>query len=295
MEIRADSPAIFAEWQRWLVLLGPEDPYKSADTLGLHDILRAHFLIADYFFGREYGVGGIGPRTPDMLHAVCYRQFASWGGVDKWDSWQLKIATLIFGIVKDHPFHDANKRTALLCLLLMLKRKGHRLTVSHKALEDLMVEIAEGRLRRDRRKKEDSSDSHDSDIRFIAAYVRKHSRAPMDDVHTMTFNELSTTLRRFGFCLSSPSGNAIDVCRIERKRRGLFGLGGEYQVETRVAHIGFPGWKKQVPKNTLKKVREATGLVSSNGIDSATFFDGADPLNSLIDEYSGPLERLAFR
>jgi hypothetical protein len=31
------------EFKRWKEIVGPEDPYDSDDTIGLHDVLAAHF------------------------------------------------------------------------------------------------------------------------------------------------------------------------------------------------------------------------------------------------------------
>jgi hypothetical protein len=35
----------------------PEDPYESSLTLGLHEVIRAHFLIADFFLTEQRELG----------------------------------------------------------------------------------------------------------------------------------------------------------------------------------------------------------------------------------------------
>lgn len=57
------------EYERWKNIVGLDDPYQSDDTLGLHDLLTAHFLIIDYFAEKKYGFGGVGPRNLDLLHS----------------------------------------------------------------------------------------------------------------------------------------------------------------------------------------------------------------------------------
>ena len=112
------TPEIESEFERWMVLV-EEDPYASPTTIGIYDVLKAHFLIIDYFITERdgEGVGGIGPKDIDRLHSAVYRQFVEFDGHQKWPDPLQKCATLIFGIVKDHPFHDANKRTAFLVAL----------------------------------------------------------------------------------------------------------------------------------------------------------------------------------
>jgi hypothetical protein len=109
-----------------------------------------------------------------------------------------------------------------------------------------------------------------------------------------TYRELDLRLREFGYCLSSPYGNFIDICRVEESR-GLLGLGKVRQKLVKVAQIGFPGWKRQVDRGAVKAVRKAANLTHEKGVDSQTFYRGTDPLQSLISEYAGPLERLAHR
>jgi hypothetical protein len=97
---------IETEYRRWLKKIGDQDPYASRDTIGLQDILRAHFLIVDFFLENKYGIGGIGPKSVDLLHSAIYRQFVGFGSVEKWPGQYERLTTLLFGLVKDHLFHD---------------------------------------------------------------------------------------------------------------------------------------------------------------------------------------------
>ncbi len=256
--------------------------------------MRAHFLIVDYFYDEGYGIGGVGPKEPNLLHSAVYRQFTGFDGKDKWETSYERCATLIFGLVKDHPFHDANKRTALLILLYFLNRTNRTPIVDQKDLEDFIVDIAEDKLKRYRRHQSLKSRTDDPEILFIADYLRRNSRALDKRNYTITFKELDLRLREFGYCLSNPHKNFIDVCRIQ-KSRGFLGFSKEKTKLIKVAQIGFPGWKRQVGKGAMSTVRKETKLMPEKGVDSESFYRGIDPLYTLIAEYSGPLERLAYR
>ena len=54
-----------------------------------------------------------------------------------------KSAALLHGLVQNHGFVDANKRTALLVTLLMVERSGYVLR-SDDALDDMVVAVAAG-------------------------------------------------------------------------------------------------------------------------------------------------------
>ena len=64
------------EYDRWYAQLELVDPYLSETTIGIKDVLRAHFLIVDYFYKEDEGLGGIGPRDLGLLHSALYRQFS---------------------------------------------------------------------------------------------------------------------------------------------------------------------------------------------------------------------------
>lgn len=294
MEVVFTSEAIGSEYNRWVKLVGTDDKYDTYDTVGLLDVLRAHFLIADYFYGRESGLGGIGPRDIHLLHSSVYRQFVAYNGTVKWKTSFEKAATLVFGIVTDHPFYDANKRTGLLTYLYALHKMNRQPTNRQNELEDFMVEIAERSLSKYRRMKELSKREDDADVLFIADYMKRYSRERDSRYYAITYNELDRRLKEFGYCLANPHKNFIDICRIESYRKfGIFGKKCEKLVK--VAQVGFPSWKSQVGKGAIATIRREAKLTPEHGVDSATFYRGADPLNSLIAQYETPLRRLAFR
>lgn len=283
------------EYLRWVSLVGSDDPYATRNTVGLHEVLRAHFLIVDFFVEQDYGVGGVGPKSVDLLHSSIYRQFVSFGGKDKWPGVYEKCATLLFGLVKDHPFHDANKRTAFLVSLYQLDRLNRTPRVSQRDFEDFIVEVADNRLAKYARYRDLAREEEDAEILFIADFLKRNTREIDKRAYTVTYHELNQILKRYGFEMVNQHKNFIDIVRVEHKPKYLGIVGPTVRKEYHLAQIGFPGWKKQIGKGALKTVREATGLTAQRGYDSQTFFQGADPLHTLIDMYSDPLRRLADR
>lgn len=294
MEVVFSNEAISDEYKRWACQIDADDQYDTQSTVGLLDVLRAHFLIADYFIGKESGLGGIGPRDLHLLHSAVYRQFVAYGGLAKWKTSYEKAATLVFGLVTDHPFHDANKRTGLLTYLYALHKMNRYPTNGQNDLEDFMVEIAERSLVKYRRMKGLAKREDDADVLFIADYLKRNSRERDSRYYTITYSELDRRLRDFSHCLSNPHKNFIDICRIDRRRE--FGLFGKFKEKlVTLGQIGFPSWKAQVGKGAISTVRRVAKLTPEHGVDSAMFYRGADPLNTLIAQYEGPLQRLAFR
>jgi hypothetical protein len=103
LDLPSVAPEIRNEYLRWVEIIGEDDPYAGPDSLGIHDVLKAHFLIADFFYAMGEGLGGIGPRDPTLLHSALYRQHIAFQGSSKWDNQYDVAATLLFGLIKDHP------------------------------------------------------------------------------------------------------------------------------------------------------------------------------------------------
>ncbi|MBB4114553.1 death-on-curing protein [Rhizobium sp. BK226] len=282
------------EFERVLKLL-PASTDSNRDGLSEIDVLRAHFLIANHFYTQDEGLGGIGPKSIDLLLSAVDRQHVGFSGKRKWTNIFDICATLFYGLIKNHAFHDANKRTAFLCALFFLYREGWMPSVAEKEFEDFTVEISDNQLSRYSRYKDLSKDGlGDPEVRFIAHYLRSNTRRIDKAQYAITFRELKLILNRFGFDLKDPSGNHINVVKTER-RKTLLGFGPLREFETRVCQIGFPRWGAEVGKAALKTVREATGLRAKDGVDSAAFYKGVDPMQSLIVSYNEPLLSLANR
>lgn len=95
------------EYQRWVAIMGPADNYYGKFTIGIHEALRAHFLLIDFFVTYDEGVGGVGPKDANMLHSALDRQFVGFGGKIKWNDRIDVCATLMYGLIKKALFrHD---------------------------------------------------------------------------------------------------------------------------------------------------------------------------------------------
>ncbi len=286
---------IQSEYERWANEVG-EERYASPHCLGIHEVLRAHYLIMEFFNEFEGGIGGIGPRSLDLLHSCMYRQHASFGGVSFLDSKFAICATLFFGLIRDHPFHDANKRTALLCLLHHLSKIGYVPKFSQKQLEDFAVLVADRKLSKYSRYNElKKKKIMNAEVEFIAHHLQRNTRKLDKKYYIVTYRQLNNILKSFGYSLENPNKNFIDIVRVEEKRR-IFGIAGpKQQTNVKVGVIKFPSWTSQVQKNVIEKVRRAADLTPEKGVDSATFFGREDPINCLIARYQKPLVALASR
>jgi len=266
-----------------------EDPFSGDRKLiCFREVIKAHYLIADYFMAEgEQIICGV--KDLNILGSSLGRQIAGFGAFNKWETAEEKCATLFYGLIKNHPFHDANKRTALLTLLYHLNKLDRVIDTEQRDFENLAVNVA-GDTYQFYKKFKRFEDQPDKEVRFIADFLRKNTRKIDKQLYQVTFQEFNTLLHKFNVYLENPNGNHIDVVTLKEKRK-LLGLRKEID-RIKILQIGFPGWKRQVNPKALKEVLKVAKLTPENGVDSQTFFKGAEPLGALIDQYSGPLKRL---
>ena len=116
---------LIEEHKRWVAAFAEEGDLFNDCVIRITDVIDTHFSIVDYFFenreGKE-GVNGIGPTDKELLSTAVARQIGGYSGNPKWETDYEKCATLFYGLIKNHPFHGCNKRTALLTALYYLAK-----------------------------------------------------------------------------------------------------------------------------------------------------------------------------
>ena len=240
------------------------------------DVLRAHYLIADYFVGMGeevlYGV-----KTPDLLYSAINRQEVVFAGKNKWNSPLEKCATLFYGLVKNHAFHDGNKRTALLIALYNLHLIGRTPTEKQKDFEQLTVRIAGNKLS-DYKVYQKYKDKEDSEILTITNILKKLTKKTDKRFYAMTFKEFGKRLENYGYYMTAPEKNYVKIYKhsSSKWRKDIF-----------IRQIGCPSLNSQINEKAAKTILKDVGVE-----DNYNFFKGGEPLYKLIEDYRTPLARL---
>lgn len=286
-------PHLYQDYQRFYNQI-PENNYNGSNTLGYDDVLKAHYLICDYFESITGVASVYGVRDMVLLGSAIGRQETVFCGVSKWKTDFEKMASLFFGLVKNHPFHDGNKRTALLCLLYHLHKNKRvprenakqelweQLTIAVAASdESLYPNFAEYRLK--------SQNVPDAWVLFIADFLKKKTRQIDKEYKSMTYFEFESSIKRFGFYFHNPVKNFVDIMsKNPPKILGLIPRSKPY----RVCQIAFPGYKRQIDAKTQKEILKKLHLTPEKGYDRQVFLNLTEPLYKIIQDYEGPLSRL---
>lgn len=85
--------------------------------------------------------GSFGTRDLGLVESAAGRPQASFDGKDLYETLFDKAAALLQSLLKNHPFVDGNKRTALTSAGIFLKMNGWRLNNSHKEEIEFAVSV----------------------------------------------------------------------------------------------------------------------------------------------------------
>jgi death-on-curing protein len=92
---------------------------------------------------------GLYLRDEGLLFSALARPAASAFGVDAYESIELKAATLITSIARNHALLDGNKRTAWVLTVAFLNINGWDLDMTQDEKFDLVLAVAQGSLELD--------------------------------------------------------------------------------------------------------------------------------------------------
>ena len=103
-------------------------------------VVLLHKLIYDRF-GGSYGV-----RDEGLLDSALAAPMQTFGGQDLYETDLDKIVQLTFGLIRNHPFADGNKRIGALALLVLLELNGYELKASNEEFYDAIYGVASGEI-----------------------------------------------------------------------------------------------------------------------------------------------------
>lgn len=92
----------------------------------------------------EASGGSPGLRDEGLLESALSAPFQSFGETSAYPSLQQKAARLGYGLVKNHPFVDGNKRTGAHVMLVFLAVNGVEPRYTQQELVDIILQMASG-------------------------------------------------------------------------------------------------------------------------------------------------------
>lgn len=263
------------------------------DVEVLHTLLSLNYTLLQ----RMDPVEPPGIKSENMLESAVQRQFTGSGDWYKYENCFKNCATLIFGIIKNHPFHNGNKRTGLLCMIKHLYINGYVLKpdLIHQNIYDFIIAISDDKLREYANKHKKHKNwlkinrlqkekflNIDNQIEFIEHWLRTNSISKNVELKgKVKINKLKSILDAKGIKMEQ-NGAKIKVFK-EAPIKILGIKTGMQRINEREYSLGNS--LTEIGKATLKYLRRDFNLTPNDGIDNVVFYDDDCFLDEEITNY----------
>ena len=257
---------------------------KKLRLLDEPEVLAIHEVLVDDFARSGDPIDPPGPRDENLLASAVYRPHTGIGDVYKYPTVETSAAALVCALINDHPFHNGNKRTALVAMLVFLDENDVTLTCGEEELFRLVLEIARHRVVAG-----NPTPHPDQETAAVANRLHKWCRAICRQLAppTLTFRDLRAILTGYGCEIQLKSGRA-DITSTRGHSRWW------RTRSSRRVQVHYQNEGTDVPTNTVKLIREKLHLDAYHGVADSDFFSKKSlRVDDFVARYQKTLKRLA--
>ncbi len=252
--------------------------------LDADEVLNIHYALIDDLKNRDEPIFAFGPRNIDLLESSVFRTMTALGNEGKYQTVELAAAALLHSVVQNHPFHDGNKRTALISMAVFLDVNGYIITCDEKELFRLVILLAQHKL-----VPISKTYMADREVKAIAEFFDSNTRLIQKGDRTISWRRLKKILTAYGctYEIAHGVGNRINIKRKLPKRR--FQERKELNTQVKYTDDG-----RNASINTISKIRRDLQLDELHNIDSRSFYqmEQCSP-NDFINRYRKTLKKLS--
>ena len=251
------------------------------DLRAIHDTLVADFARADD------PIEPPGVRSESLLGSALHRQTTSIGNTRKYPTIEMTGAALLHSLILNHPFHNGNKRTALVALLVFLEKNGVMVTCNENELFRYVLLVAKHKLVSNTR----AVDLPDREVLEIADWIRKNSRLVEAGNRPVQWRKLRKILANYGCELGWANvGNRMNITRKSHD----VGLLGKRKTITLSTQVAYSDEGRDADRTVVAKIRQDLRLDDEHGIDSRDFYEEKqNSVDDFIVTYRQILRRLS--
>ena len=194
---------------KWRLVGKPEPIY--ALTAG--DVNRIHWALVEDFRKSKDPISP--PRASVTSPCSSPPSFAPrrrWEIIENTPTVAMATAALFHALVQNHPFHNGNKRTALVSLLVMLDRNGYVVRATEDELYDYVLAVAQHDLALDDRS---GPSPTDQEMQSIAVWIQATIRKVERRERRVKWRAIETILHSFDCECDVLPGNRIRITQGE--------------------------------------------------------------------------------
>lgn len=300
-------------------------PFDCQRTLATKDVIGIHEYVVDFFAEEDPVYPGI--RDENLLDSAVSRPLTGCPARPKYFSVHLAAATLTYGLTKNHPFLDGNKRTAVIAMLAFLDlwKLQLKAEITSDDLYQLMVALTEDRLHEFAKvsklaldidsnyircldtlrlpgskaalKKElrvRKLENPDLSVFILSSWLSRNTRKKDMRDRRVTLRELERILSKFNARLEKVDGTTYTVIirRPSEVRRSWLGFRKLVKEggETPCYRLHVGGKNRLIGIDQIKGLRRSCKL---EGYDYHSFYGDRTPADYFLLEHARVLRKLA--
>jgi death-on-curing family protein len=247
--------------------------------LSKKELVLIHDCLADDMVSTGDPISPVGIRDEGLLESALFRPQSGYEGFRKYPTVETSAAALMYAISGNHAFHNGNKRSALVALLVFLDRYNISLTCSEDELFKLSMSLAKHEV------VDFDSGKADAEVHQLAKWIVRNSKKIVKGERPITYRRLMQILRKFNCKYESDTGWVI---RTIKPYPWSFPKKLSYKITTSVT----PGY--EVNFNLIKGLRRQLHLDANSGVDQEAFYgDAGYTTSDFIHKYRNLLRRLS--
>jgi death-on-curing family protein len=244
---------------------GPSGTYYLTEE----EVLEIHFALVKMFAKEGDPIVPSGPRPDGLLASALMRPQTSLGKHEKYNTIPEKAAALFHSLVTNHPFHNGNKRTALVATLSFLDRNGRRANadIEDDELFDFVLAVSAGTF--------STATNVDDVVEEIGAWWRSRTVGQDHSAREMSITDFTDACEAAGARVVERGGKVL-----------VQGVNGR--------SITIGGSTRKLAGNVVKAYVGKLGLAgSATGTRLDEFQDRLSP-ELLVSRFMTVLRRLAY-
>jgi death-on-curing family protein len=260
--------------------------FRDLVFLSEQDLLDIHHALVADFRDADDPIEPAGPRNRNILASAVSRPQTSLGDMMKYPTVEMAGAALFHSLVHNHPFHNGNKRTALVSLLVFLDENGLLLTCHEDLVFKTVLQIAQHSFVEGPRQ-----ELPDREVLALAKWIKEHSRLIEKGDRAITWRKLQQILTRYG-CRFQVAGSNVTIRRtVDRRYKYLPFISKSRDLHS---HTHVSGGGRDITQHAVSKIRRELQLDDDSGIDSKAFYEDEEiSASDFIARYRKTLRRLA--
>lgn len=268
-------------------------------TLTTDEVLELHNILCQNYelLPEMEPISPPGIKDKNMLESAVSRQLVGSGTYYKYSDIYLNCATLVFGLVKNHSFHNGNKRIGFLALIKHLYLNGNvlRPNLQHKEIFELLRLLASSSLivhaeqyfKSFYKQYRKAIWSDELQIQYLALWLRsntehKNTKIKLKSIAT---NELERLIKMKGLKCSF-SGKYLTILRPNTILQEIL-----WKKPFKKDYLVKDG--RNVSLTMVEQIRRDFQIAFQDGVDNSSFYNEDDFISSEIIAYKRIIYKLA--